>query len=77
MRAGELMPRAYNEGLINCPFYKSAATQSITCEGITDDCIIKLLFISPEKRDLHREIFCDRRYKNCEIYTMLEKKYED
>lgn len=71
------MPRTYNEGLINCPFYKSMAQKSITCEGITDDCITKLLFSSPEKRDLHRKIFCECKYKNCEIYTMLEKKYEE
>ena len=71
------MPRTYNEGLIICPFYKATATQSISCEGITEDCIIKLLFASPEKRDLHRKIFCDNNYKNCEIYRMLEKKYEE
>lgn len=71
------MPRTYNEGDIKCPFYKTMATKSISCEGITDDCILKLLFASPEKRDLHRKIFCDNRYFNCEIYTMLEKKYEE
>jgi hypothetical protein len=72
-----VMPRTYNEGLINCPFYKATATQSISCEGITDDCITKLLFTSPEKRDLHRKIYCDNQYKKCEIYNMLVKKYEE
>ena len=71
------MPRTYHEVLIKCPFYKSMAQKSITCEGITDDCITKLLFVSPEKRDMHREIFCDNRYKCCEIYSILEKKYEE
>lgn len=71
------MPRTYHEALINCPFYKSMAQKSISCEGITEDCTTKLLFTSPEKRDLHRKIFCENRYKNCEIYTMLEKKYEE
>ncbi len=71
------MPRAYNESLICCPFYKSMAQKSISCEGITDDCITKLIFDSSDKRDLHREIFCNNRYSNCEIYTMLEKKYAD
>lgn len=71
------MPRTYHEVLIKCPFYKSMAQKSITCEGITDDCITKLLFVSPEKRDMHREIFCDNKYKNCEIYSILEKKYEE
>lgn len=71
------MPRTYNEGLIICPFYKSMAQKSITCEGITDECITKTIFTSPEKRDMHRKVFCERKYKNCEIYRMLEKKYEE
>ena len=71
------MPRTYNEGLINCPFYKAMAQKSITCEGITEDCIIKLIFTSPELRDVHRSLFCDNRYKKCEIYRVLEKKYEE
>ena len=71
------MPRTYHEALIICPFYRSMAQKSITCEGITDDCVLKLLFTSPDKRDLHRQIFCECKYKNCEIYTMLENKYEE
>ena len=71
------MPRTYNEGLINCPFYKAMATKSISCEGITEDCVIKLLFTMVEKRELHRKIFCENKYINCEIYRMLEKKYEE
>lgn len=71
------MPRTYNEGDIQCPFYQAMATKSITCEGITEECITKLIFKSPEIRDGHRKIFCDAKYQNCEIYIMLEKKYED
>jgi hypothetical protein len=71
------MPRTYHEALINCPYYLSTSKKSITCEGITDDCTLKLLFVSAEKRDLHRKIFCEKRYTNCEIFNMLEKKYEE
>lgn len=71
------MPRTYNEGLINCPFYKSMGLKSITCEGITDDCDTKLIFTATEARDKHRKIFCDKKYCNCEVYRMLEKKYDD
>lgn len=71
------MPRTYHEALINCPFYQSMAQKSISCEGITDECITKLLFRTAESRDLHREIFCEHKYENCEIYRMLEKKYEE
>lgn len=71
------MPRTPNECLIKCPFFEATATQSISCEGITDDCIIKLLFVSAEKRDWHRKMFCNTNYKYCEIYNMLIKKYEE
>ena len=71
------MPRTYNEGLILCPFYQSMTQKCISCEGITDDCTIKLLFTSPEKLNQQRKIFCENKYKNCEIYTILEKKYEE
>lgn len=70
------MPRTYNEGLIICPFYKAMAEKSITCEGITDECILKLIFTSPAVRDVHRKVFCEAKYKNCEVCEMLEAKYE-
>lgn len=70
------MPEIY-EGCIQCPFFKRIAEQSITCEGITDVCVIRLIFKSKKEKTLHRRIFCDKNYKNCEIYTILEKKYEE
>jgi hypothetical protein len=73
---GFAMPEIY-EGCIQCPFFKRIAEQSITCEGITDECVIRLIFKSKKEKNLHRRIFCDKNYKNCEIYTILEKKYEE
>lgn len=70
------MPTEYNEANILCPFYKRSAKQSISCEGITDNCILKTIFSSPHNMHLHRLLFCETKYKNCEIYLMLEKKYE-
>ena len=60
-----------------CPFYKSSGKRKISCEGITDDCTTNLTFISEPKRNLHRKLFCDAKYENCEIYNMLEEKYEE
>ena len=60
-----------------CPFYKSSVGKRITCEGITDDCITNIDFKSKNKKALHRSIFCDNKYKNCEVYRMLEAKYEE
>lgn len=70
------MPRC-NDGDIKCPFYITRTKLSITCEGITDDCITKLLFKNSAKMEAQREIFCNERYTYCEIYNMLMKKYEE
>ena len=71
------MPRTYHEALITCPFYQSMALKSITCEGITDECVTKLLFVTAETRDAHRAIFCESNFKCCEVYRMLEDKYDE
>ena len=71
------MATTYKDVDILCPFFKELSKRSISCEGLTDDSILKLWFSSPKSKDLHVEVFCERRYKNCEIYTMLEKKYEE
>lgn len=70
------MPSVY-DGWVKCPFYIRLAEQSITCEGITDDCVLKTIFKSKKEKTQHLKIFCCNKYKNCEIHQMLEKKYED
>ena len=71
------MPKAINEEGIKCPFYIQMDYKTITCEGVTDDCTCVLKFNNHEAKTQHRKIFCSRKYENCELYTMLEKKYED
>jgi hypothetical protein len=71
------MATTYKDVEIQCPFYKEQVKQSISCEGLTDESIIKLWFNSQKAKELHMKVFCQNKYKNCEIYTMLEKKYED
>jgi hypothetical protein len=60
-----------------CPYFRESSKKKIFCEGITDDCFLSLTFISEPKRALQRRLFCDAKYENCEIYRMLEEKYED
>ena len=70
------MSTMYDDVKAVCPYFKSSGKRKITCEGVTDDCNTSLEFESKEKRDEHRKIFCDARFGNCEVYNMLEKKYE-
>lgn len=61
-----------------CPFFLFGGRKSVGCEGITEDCFIKLVFKSEDKKKVHEKIFCTERYKNCEIYRMLmREKYEE
>lgn len=71
------MARYQNDVFIKCPFYINTAKKSISCEGITDNCVMKILFQTPELRGNHSKIFCEAKYTNCEIYRMLEAKYDE
>lgn len=74
---GNAMPTIFDDVDVRCPFFKASDKRKISCEGITDDCILKLIFFSEKKRNLHHRIFCCEHFKKCEIYRMLEEKYAD
>ena len=71
------MPTMFDDVDANCPYFRSSNSREIKCEGITDGCTTALKFNSHIKRDLHREVFCNAKYENCEIYRMLEEKYAE
>ena len=70
------MPTMFDDVEAKCPFFKSSDKRKILCEGIIDDCATNLIFISEQKKKLHRKVFCDAKYGNCKIYKILEEKYE-
>jgi hypothetical protein len=59
-----------------CPFFLRSSRKTVTCEGIMDGCVTTVCFEDTDLRDRHREIFCNRKYKNCEIHSMLMAKYD-
>ena len=71
------MPTMYEDVDVKCPFFRSGGKKKLTCEGITDDFTISLNFFTRNKKLLHCEIFCNEHFKCCEIYRLLEEKYED
>ena len=71
------MPTMYDDVNALCPYFQSSGRKEICCEGITDGSFTNIKFRSGDKRDMHRRIFCDAKYKNCEVYRMLEQKYEE
>jgi hypothetical protein len=71
------MATMYDDVDAVCPYFNGGSERKIMCEGITDGCTTILDFKNRELRNKHRELFCNRKYKNCEVYRMLEEKYDD
>lgn len=71
------MPYHYEDVDVKCPFFRRQTVVSISCEGLTDEMGIKLCFQNAKAKDIHAVTFCNAKYKYCEIYEMLEKKYEE
>lgn len=71
------MATMYDDVNAICPYFQASEKKKIVCEGITDRCNTTLAFRSGKERDQHRELFCNCKYGNCEIYKMLEEKYAE
>ncbi len=70
------MPTSYDYANAKCPYFRGSKKTKISCEGITDDNVILLEFFTNEKKQQHRQIFCDNKYQNCEVCRMLDEKNE-
>lgn len=73
---GKLFTR-FDDIDVVCPFFKASNEKQISCEGIAEESILILSFNNKKDRNFHKTVFCDKKCENCEIYRMLEKKYED
>ena len=71
------MPTMFDDVDAICPFFRNSEQRKIVCDGITDECTTQLMFIKREARDLHRKVFCNRKYKNCEVFQVLERINEE
>ena len=65
-------------GSVCCPFFKGHSAHEIRCEGIVDNSYLSLMFQKECDMRLQERIFCEGRYKNCEVCRMLLRdKYEE
>ena len=63
---------------VQCPFYKfDDGKRRITCEGITDDSSLALIYHNKKDYETQINAFCCQRYICCEIYRLLMDKYPD
>lgn len=61
-----------------CPFYRAHDARSILCEGITDECVIRLMFASQKARRQQMQIFCTTDHCSfCELYPAIGGRYDD
>lgn len=63
---------------VKCPFYRKNKSTEIGCEGVTDECTLRLKFSNQAACMQQMDIFCCNHYKKCEIYEAIMKaKYAD
>ncbi len=69
---------SYRQVRVECPFYRSDDGKGkIICEGLTDDSSLILSFRKRISYERHMDNFCCRRYKYCELYGAINRKYEE
>lgn len=69
---------SYIQVFVRCPFYKyDDGKKRITCEGLTDDSSLALIYHNKTDYEKQISIFCCRHYSKCELYRMLMEKYEE
>ena len=73
----------YSDVEVICPFFDKGGRGYIQCEGVIENTFNRMLFISldghplDKERDAYSTIFCEQCFEECEVYKMLNRKYED
>lgn len=77
-KGGGDMPSGYKKADVQCPFYKyDDGKRRITCEGITEDSSLALIYHNKRDYETQITVFCCEHYKKCELYGLLTDKYEE
>lgn len=71
------MANKHEDHLVQCPYYKTNASQVIYCEGLEDGMAIHMAFASHAQLINYKGRFCRKfEYWNCPIAKILEEKYD-
>ena len=63
------------DALVFCPFYKSEAKTTITCEGIVGEYTVSRFMTEKDKAE-HEKNFCTGKYcRGCGIHSALMQNY--
>lgn len=74
-----MKPPRRQEREVLCPFFRRFGDRRLTCEGHHDGVLsLTQLFRDNRAMDVQINLFCNKDYKNCEIYRMImAAKYEE
>lgn len=63
---------------IKCPFFRTDNFNSVSCEGINKNTLIRFVFSTKLERQAWQKKYCRQLggCKECEIYKLANKKYE-
>ena len=70
--------KSWREKHILCPYFRREDGQrhKIICEGLGDARSMSWNFEDERQRIRQMEIFCQDHYNCCELYRMIQDKYE-
>ena len=71
------MGTVYDDVDVVCPFYQSEKKMAIRCEGVSDAMVNISEYRTMADKKSHKEMFCKGKYKTCDVYEMIMKKYTD
>lgn len=69
------MATSFESANVKCPFYKRNDQRKIFCEGIDSESQMILEYEEKEKARKKIRESCSERYKDCEVYKAILKKY--
>ena len=63
---------------VMCPYYKTDDALRIKCEGFQNPIVSThvILKLCPDCED-HIRKYCYTKYKDCPLYQIIDRKYED
>ena len=71
------MTTSWDDYYAKCPFFQRSGNQKIICSGVFDGTKISWEFDRKDDKKTQMRVFCCGKYKNCEVYRMLESIYEE
>lgn len=70
--------KSWNKWYAQCPYFQhDDGKKVIECEGVSDASRLSWRFHDTADYSIQIEAFCKDRYKNCEVYRMLEEIHKE